>query len=303
MPGLFFVLGDHMEILHDITDYPPFNTLGDSMFKNIIKADFEYTKIMPYTLISEKNQKINQIGYICSGNIDFLSDTENGYMIRKGSIGKGDYFGIESLFNSGLALFDELTTEPVECFTIEKEEFVKIIGRHSGLKHFFENILYEKLKKYLCDPFSKMQPSQDLNYNKESIRINKSIAYIDSNYMMCITLDDIARVAGLSRFHFSRIFKLATGHTFKDYLNMKRLKAAKKLLKLPEINISQACYSVGFNDVSYFSRTFKKYEGINPSYYRKKELEKSYLGDKCCNRLNQGEKHFINAITGRAVAS
>ena len=277
-----------MKILHVITDYPPFNTLGDDILKNIINNEFRHTTIPPYILITEKNQKINQIGYICSGNIDLLSATENGFMVRKGSICQGDYFGVESIFNSGVALFDELTTEHVECFTIEKEKFVKIITRHSGLKSFFVNILYEKLKKYLWDPFLEMQPPQDGSFKKDSIRINKSIAYIDSNYMICITLDDIAKVTGLSRFHFSRIFKLATGHTFKDYLNIKRLEAAKKLLKFPEINISQACYSVGFKDVSYFSRTFKKYEGINPSSYRKKELEKSYLGDKSCNHLNWG---------------
>ncbi len=258
-----------MKIQHNITDFPPFNTLNDERLKTVINNEFWHTTVQPYTLIMEKNKQISQIGYICSGTIELFNDMEDRFMTCHGSIGKGDYFGIEALFNKGVALFDELSTEYVECFTIEKETFIKIISENAELKTFFENILFERLRRYLCSPSEQAGSRQAFSAIKQGVRLNRSITYIDSNYADNISLDDLAKEIGLSRFHTSRMFKNATGHTFKEYLNMRRLKAAKKLMRTPELNISQVCYSVGFNDVSYFSRIFKKYEGMNPSTYRK----------------------------------
>ena len=259
-----------METLVSILDCPPFNTIADPDLKQDTRALFEHESFGPYTLITETGKNIDRLGFILSGSIDLLSDTNGGYATLKETLEPGDYFGVESLFDRGTAFFDQMTTEQVECLTIEKEDFTLLLSKSTGLKNYFESLLIEKLSIFFNDKALDMAPEKPLHCQDDR-RLKKSIDYIDTHYMEGICLDDVAQITGLSRFHFSRLFRQATGHTFKDYLNLKRLEAAKKLLRFPEINISQACFSVGFNDASYFARLFRKYEGISPSFYRKRE--------------------------------
>ena len=254
-----------MDVLDSITLYPPFNGISDHALKDIIDDQCSLVTIPPFTLITGKGDKIDRIGYILSGTIDLMGDSEKGEPSRKCSLGKGEYFGVELAFDNGLSLFDEVTMEQVSCLVMEKETFLFVLRRYPRLKQFFETALIDKLK-YL-HPME--EAWKRVGNQTEYRRVKKAIEFIDTRYTENICLDDVARITGLSRFHFSRLFNQVTGHTFKDYLNLKRLEAAKKLLLLPEINISQACFSVGFNDASYFARLFKKYEGISPSSFRK----------------------------------
>jgi AraC-like DNA-binding protein len=69
----------------------------------------------------------------------------------------------------------------------------------------------------------------------------------------------------MSPFRFSRGFKEAFGIAFRDYVVRYRLRQAYSLLKNPNISITDVAFSVGFSEVSYFSRIFKKYFGVSPS--------------------------------------
>ena len=60
----------------------------------------------------------------------------------------------------------------------------------------------------------------------------------------------------MSKYYFARTFKAVTGKTFKDYLNGKRVEQAMILLRSGEVNITEVCFQVGFNDPSYFDRVF-----------------------------------------------
>ncbi|MBW1799513.1 MAG: helix-turn-helix transcriptional regulator [Deltaproteobacteria bacterium] len=75
----------------------------------------------------------------------------------------------------------------------------------------------------------------------------------------------------MSKYHFARTFKRVTGKTFKTYHNQKRVDMAKGLLQNPEFYVTEICFEVGFNDISYFDRVFKKIEGMSPSDYQKKQ--------------------------------
>ena len=99
--------------------------------------------------------------------------------------------------------------------------------------------------------------------------IDRAIHFIDSNCMMPLSLDQVARESGMSKFYFSRSFKSFTGRTFKNYQNHKRIEKAKNLLQEPEIRVIDVCFLIGFNDVSYFNRVFKKNAGISPSCFKK----------------------------------
>lgn len=100
--------------------------------------------------------------------------------------------------------------------------------------------------------------------------IKKSVTYIRNNYMNSITLQEAADVAGFSVYYFSREFKKVTGLTFVTFLNMVRCEnAAKRLRK--GANVTDVCFSCGFKELSYFSRTFSKIMGVTPSSLHKTE--------------------------------
>ena len=99
--------------------------------------------------------------------------------------------------------------------------------------------------------------------------IERAIHFIDSNCIMPLSLDQVARKSGMSKFYFARSFKSLTGRTFKNYQNYKRIEKAKNLLREDEVRVIDICFSIGFNDVSYFNRVFKKIAGLSPSCFKK----------------------------------
>ena len=265
-----------MEGAYSILNHSPFNTLTNDAVRMKVKKGFRRITTQPYTLMAKRNSDIKQIGYICSGTLLYLSVAENGNVIRKGVAETGNYFGIEGmLFNEGKALFDILAVAPIECLVIEKQTFEEIVQEDDRLKNFFTDLAEKKINREFNGYIPLKAGGKESVEQKQEFRINKSIAFINAQYTDHLTLDQLAGQVGVSRYHFSRIFKLSTGQTFKDYLNTKRLDAAKRLLELPDINVSQACFSVGFNDVSYFSRIFKRYEGVSPSKYKNKFCEEN----------------------------
>lgn len=95
--------------------------------------------------------------------------------------------------------------------------------------------------------------------------------YIENNHTKKLYLDEIAKSAYFSKYHFCKVFKTLTDQTVIEYVNTVRIEKAKKLLKKSFFNITEICYKVGFSDISNFNRTFKKVVGISPSEYRENQ--------------------------------
>ncbi|MEW6265790.1 MAG: AraC family transcriptional regulator [Thermodesulfobacteriota bacterium] len=125
---------------------------------------------------------------------------------------------------------------------------------------------------------AKAQESEESTINSLKVRrprvIEKALDYIDRHFAADLTLAQVASVNGMSKFHFSRIFKAKTGYTFKEYLNRRRIFESKRLMRDEEMNVSEACFAVGFNDLSYFSRVFNKIAKVTPSEYRKNSMSR-----------------------------
>lgn len=83
-----------------------------------------------------------------------------------------------------------------------------------------------------------------------------------------ISLDDISRRINISSYYFSKLFKEETGVNFIEYLTDLRMEKSKELLASPNMSIKDICVSVGYQDPNYFSRIFKKINGVTPSEYR-----------------------------------
>jgi len=108
---------------------------------------------------------------------------------------------------------------------------------------------------------------------KDKIRIGNIYHYIHTHYNQNPDLNFIASQVNLSPSAFCRYFKSQTKMTFTDFVNQYRINQAKTYL-LEGKNITESCFLVGFESLSYFNRVFRKLNGINPSQFRKNHLVK-----------------------------
>jgi two-component system response regulator YesN len=88
-----------------------------------------------------------------------------------------------------------------------------------------------------------------------------------------ISLNEISNMVGVSIQYFSKIFKDEVGANYIDWLNSLRINRAKELMSTSDMSIKEVGFHVGYNDPNYFSRIFKRYEGVAPrEFIQRKEV-------------------------------
>src|SRR5919108_311074 len=96
---------------------------------------------------------------------------------------------------------------------------------------------------------------------------------IDGHYARPLDLDEHARTANFSRYHFLRAFRRAFHVTPHEYLTRKRIERAKELLAQSQFTVTEVCFEVGFESLGSFSTLFHKIVGWSPSIYRARAWE------------------------------
>ena len=109
-------------------------------------------------------------------------------------------------------------------------------------------------------------PKYDIKFFKE---VKDAILYIQSNYDKKITLEELSKETYIDKYTLSKKFKEFTGITIVNYINNYRCKMALSVIQNGE-QINNAARLCGFNNISFFTKTFKKYTGNLPSFYKKK---------------------------------
>ena len=109
-----------------------------------------------------------------------------------------------------------------------------------------------------------------MNYVRQ---IQRGIDYIEANLDETIDLSAVSKVAGISHWHFQRIFKALTGETLKTYVRSRRLANSLEQLLATDTRILEIAMRAGFESQEAFTRAFKKAFGMTPNEYRR-------LGDK-----------------------
>lgn len=118
-------------------------------------------------------------------------------------------------------------------------------------------------------------------------RIVRAKTFIDGNFQDDIDVSNIADEANYSKFHFIRLFKKAYGHTPRQYLIIKRIEFAKKMLE-SEPSVKSVCFDSGFSSVGTFSTLFKDRTGKTPSDYTREFVNRQEL-------MRVGPERFIPA--------
>lgn len=93
--------------------------------------------------------------------------------------------------------------------------------------------------------------------------------YIAKNYCKSICNDDLAEIAGISTVYFRKLFKNAYGVSPMSYIQSIKIKRAKEMLESDYSSITDIAYSLGYNNIYDFSRSFKKHTGVSPTQYEK----------------------------------
>jgi two-component system, response regulator YesN len=120
------------------------------------------------------------------------------------------------------------------------------------------------VKEYICTINSILR-----NKNKQYSQIISSvIGFINTNYMEDISLESVAEKFMINPSYLSRTLKKETGRNFTDMVSSARIKAAKKLLKVPGNRVNEIAEQVGYKDYAYFYQVFKRLECITPTEYK-----------------------------------
>jgi len=115
-------------------------------------------------------------------------------------------------------------------------------------------------------------PAANKTFEKHQKRMNYIYKYIEDNYSANPDVNQLAQQVHLTTAAFCRYFKRQTKLTFTDFVNQYRISEAKNLL-LQDKTITETCYATGFEQLSYFNKTFKKLTGENPSAFKKRNFE------------------------------
>ena len=108
--------------------------------------------------------------------------------------------------------------------------------------------------------------------NEYVYRIHKVQDYIEKNYDKNLSTEELADIAGFSKYHFNRIFKSVLQESLSHYVNRLRLEHAEFMLTYREdMNITDIALELGYTDSAVFSRAFRNYYGMSPASYRKKQ--------------------------------
>jgi len=103
---------------------------------------------------------------------------------------------------------------------------------------------------------------------REELILRKVKHYIDLNNLREVSLESTAESVGITSSYLSRLFKEKTGQHFHDYVRHRRLSTAAGLLKETSLSAGDIANQVGYGDVAYFSRIFRKRYGSSPRDYR-----------------------------------
>lgn len=156
---------------------------------------------------------------------------------------------------------DDLTIN--ECISkLIKEFVVKKSGYELAIKshiYWLLTLLFRNHKEEVLT-----QKKYEIR-SKNLERFNKILKYIEDNYAEKLAIDNLARNANMSTSNFCHLFKKMTCKTLIEYVNNLRINNAENLLRNTDMNISEVAMVVGFNDINYFSRIFKKYKKIAPN--------------------------------------
>lgn len=115
-----------------------------------------------------------------------------------------------------------------------------------------------------------IQPTEGIGVSTKSIYLDRIIDHVLNNPAEKTDMHTAARMANMSYYAFSRMFKETVGMNYTDYCNLLRIRIAEEKLISTDMPISEIAETIGIDTPSYFSRLFKNINGVSPIEFRNK---------------------------------
>ncbi len=196
-----------------------------------------------------------------------------------------DLLMIMSEFNSNFSVFSQYQCIKYDPSNIDADRMIFLIKKLPEL--YFSDTLFNEVRIYsllleffvklgqYCVNAKKEEFSDDAKTDYKSTKlITEACLYISQNCTKPLTLDDVSHHIGVSKSHFSHLFKKYTDMTFIDFLTTERIKRTEFLISNPKAHIIDIAFDSGFSSLSSFNRAFKKIKGISPSEFRERMTNK-----------------------------
>ncbi|MBR2971780.1 MAG: AraC family transcriptional regulator [Clostridia bacterium] len=228
---------------------------------------------------------------LCDGECDFHVDGRS-YSARPGDLIVVNSAQIHSFTVKGRIRFYSLLLFP-SFFDDVSDKEIKISGivrDDERVREYFDEMHREytadkkmsdmmlkgcayRLVAYLGRKYSVEHKEQSPDSQKLK-RLYSLLEYISNNYSERISTKDLAAYCFVSEEHLCRFFKKTVGKTVSEYVNQYRVEKAAVLLSNTDDTVGDVGASVGFEDINYFSRIFKRIKGLTPSEYRRIAAQK-----------------------------
>lgn len=251
--------------------------------KNYPRYEMPFHWHVEYEMIIVKKGRLKLIldgksFYVNEGESAFIS----GGVVHGGMPEECEYycivFDLAALFkdvalcSKSVAIF--LTN--ADCFTgvygaerkqsaIMREILYSMQNRDNGYDLNVIGLLWKLLGAFVSEPV--ISEGEQINKSQRQ-KLKDVLSYIRKNIDKNITLEELAQVSGMSPRYFCRVFKSMTGRTPIEYVNYYRIETASQMLITTGESVTDIALNCGFNDMSYFSKMFKKLKGISPSKFR-----------------------------------
>ena len=102
------------------------------------------------------------------------------------------------------------------------------------------------------------------------VHLRRARDHADRNYAEPLDLEQLAAEAGLSKYHFHRLFAATYGRTPAAYLSERRIERAQDLLRATNLTVTEICHAVGFTSLGSFSSTFRRIVGESPREFQRR---------------------------------
>jgi len=214
----------------------------------------------------------------------FLTRTDRPYEMRWRAMGS-DPFKVMHLYMS-VPLFERVACDILGCVTAPALRDVSG-GRDQRLTHFLQLIHHElvsegkgsqlyvegiaqSLAVHLIRNYASGESEEGRQAALPGYKLRRAMAHLEEHLGEPFNLAQLAATAGMSEFHFSRLFKKATGVSPSRHLIRQRIARAQQLLQETDLSIIRVGIAVGYSSPSHFAQVFKRETGLLPSQYRKR---------------------------------
>lgn len=167
------------------------------------------------------------------------------------------------------------TQDNREIMTVLENIFRTIREKKKGYEMKLFGLLYYFLGLIEENNLFSNPVNIDSSNKRKILQIKKVLSLIHQRYMYDLTLEDLSSSLDMNTNYFCKFFKSLTGTSPMEYLTCYRLECAKEKLKETDLSVTEIAYDCGFNDSSYFTKVFKKYnDNLTPSKFL--SLNKEY---------------------------